>query len=268
MPWFSFSDCPLKEWNRAILVKRQIISELYVRVHSWSEMKRTMSDMNRRSIAWNDVYKKEARGNNDYDLGEVQDFGQNYVHTQRGMGDKTQFYIPKYLVEGYDGSTLWFNVNEGQAAEFARDSPPNYNDYANRYKTRDVRADIEQRIPLIEEKLNVSKRTSQREAVIKKEPVTETKTMEVPVTHEELRVERRPASGSTTTREGPVDRETEIRVPLQSEDVEVSKTPQVREEVVVKKTPVTETQRVSEQVKSERIKSGVPGQTTTDEEEE
>ena len=31
------------------------------------------------SIDWNDVTKKEARGSNDEDLGEVQEVGPNYV---------------------------------------------------------------------------------------------------------------------------------------------------------------------------------------------
>jgi hypothetical protein len=63
------------------------------------------------SIPWDDTIKKEARGNNDYNLGEVQDVGPNWVHTQRGIASKTQFYIPKYLITGYDGHNLLFNVS-------------------------------------------------------------------------------------------------------------------------------------------------------------
>jgi len=37
------------------------------------------------NIDWNDVIKKEARGNGDEDLGEVQEVGQDYVLVQRGM---------------------------------------------------------------------------------------------------------------------------------------------------------------------------------------
>jgi hypothetical protein len=40
------------------------------------------------SIDWDDVTKKEARGSNDEDLGEVQEVGQNYVLVQRGMVNK------------------------------------------------------------------------------------------------------------------------------------------------------------------------------------
>ena len=48
-------------------------------------------------IDWNDVTKKEARGSNDEDLGEVQEVGQNYVLVQRGMVNKKKFYIPRDL---------------------------------------------------------------------------------------------------------------------------------------------------------------------------
>ena len=36
-----------------------------------------------KSIEWNDVIKKEARGSNDDDLGEVKEVGQTYVVTQK-----------------------------------------------------------------------------------------------------------------------------------------------------------------------------------------
>jgi hypothetical protein len=62
------------------------------------------SNTNQQSIAWDDVIKKEARGTvDDSDFGEVQEIGQHYVLTQKGMVSKDKFYIPKYLVQGYDG---------------------------------------------------------------------------------------------------------------------------------------------------------------------
>jgi stress response protein YsnF len=162
-----------------------------------------MSNTNE-SIAWDNIIKKEARGAvDDSDFGEVQELGQQYVLTQKGMVSKEKFYIPKYLVQGFDGDTLWFNASENDLQGWKRDSPPD-NEYSN-YKTQETPSDVETRIPLIEERLNVSKSTSTSEATITKEPVTETKTVEVPVTHDELTVERRPAGeSSSTTTERPV----------------------------------------------------------------
>jgi uncharacterized protein (TIGR02271 family) len=213
-----------------------------------------MSNTNE-SIAWDNVIKKEARGAaDDSDFGEVQELGQNYVQTQKGMVSKEKFYVPKYLVQGFDGSTLWFNASEDQLGGWKRDSPPDYNEYSQQYKTQEAPADIETRIPLMEEKLNVSKRTSTSEATITKEPVTETKSVEVPVTHEELTIETRPATGgSSATAERPVESKTEVKIPVNKEEVDVTKESQVKEEVVVKKKPVTETQTVSDTVRSEKI---------------
>lgn len=208
---------------------------------------------NANTMEWNDIVKKEARGlPDDFDLGEVQEVGSNYIVTQKGIMNKERFYIPKYLAHGFDGDTLWFNVGENQARNsFMRDSPPMSDEYT-RYRTNEVPADIETRIPVLEERLNVSKRMSTNEATVTKEPVTETKTVEVPVTHEEISVERRPAS-DTATAERPVQSDTEIKIPLNREEVEVTKEPRVKEEVVIKKEPVTETKTVSEEVTSERV---------------
>jgi uncharacterized protein (TIGR02271 family) len=227
------------------------------------------------SISWDDVRKKEARGvSDDYDFGEVQEVGSNYVVTQRGLVSKEKFYLPKYLVQGYDGDTLWFNITEDQArTNFMRDSPPQEQEYSKYKETaakttgREYSPDIETRIPVMAEKLGVAKTRSQTEATITKEPITETKTVEVPVTHEELSVERRPASGETTATDMPVDSRREIKVPLNKEEVQVTKQPYVKEEVVVKKEPVTETRTVSDTVRSEKVNVASGEEKVTDEEE-
>ncbi len=46
------------------------------------------------NINWEEVIKKEARGINDYDLGEA-----DTVVTKKGVLDKDKFYLPKNLVE-------------------------------------------------------------------------------------------------------------------------------------------------------------------------
>jgi uncharacterized protein (TIGR02271 family) len=207
-----------------------------------------------KSIEWNDVIKKEARGSNDDDLGEIQEVGQTYVVTQKGTIKKEKFYIPKYLAEGYDGDVLRFKLTEAEAKnKFVRDTPPSVQEYS-RYKTPDIPKDIETRIPVMGERLDVSKRESTREATITKEPLTETKSVDVPVTHEEMTVERRPA-GETVSTSGqkPVESRTEVKVPLKSEEVQVTKQPYVKEEVSVKKKPVTETRTVTDQVRSEKV---------------
>jgi len=205
-------------------------------------------------IDWDDVIKKEARGINDEDLGEVHEVGDTYVLVQKGLINKEKYYIPQTEVESYDGNILRFKLSEEEIkGKYLGDSPP---------LTRNTGKDDQEEesesttVPLVEERLNISKRdVTYKEATLIKEPVTETKTVEVPITHEELIVERRPASESTTSKsdlEPPVTSKEEIKIPLKKE-VEVKKEPYVKEEVVLKKRRVTETKTITEEIKSERL---------------
>ncbi|MBA3977716.1 MAG: YsnF/AvaK domain-containing protein [Nitrosopumilus sp.] len=212
------------------------------------------------SIDWNDVIKKEARGSNDEDLGEVQEITNGYVLVKRGIINKDKFYIPQDLAESYDGDVLRFRISEEEVKNtYQTDSPPSQDQYST--SSADVERDQayeergteeESTIPLTEEKLDVSKRTSESQTTVTKEPITETKTVEVPVTHEEVTIERRPASGQTEA-QTPVSSKEDVTIPVKKEEVEVTKTPYVKEEVVVKKKPVTETKQVSEEVTSEKV---------------
>ena len=223
---------------------------------------------NSKNIDWDDVIKKEARGSDDEDLGEVKETDGDYVIVQKGVINKEKFYIPKNMAESYDGNVLRFNVSKEEVRNrFMGDSPPvadQYSSYSSSYRDTDVRdkdtanvsKETDTRVPLIEERVNVSKRESTEEATVTKEPVTETKTVEVPVTHEEVTIEKRPPMDrkyTSITSESPVESKTEIKIPLKREEVEVTKQPYVKEEVVVKKKPVTETRQVSEEVKSETV---------------
>ncbi len=46
------------------------------------------------NIDWNDAIKKEARGVNGEDLGEVQNVENGYVLVQKGLISKDKFYLP------------------------------------------------------------------------------------------------------------------------------------------------------------------------------
>lgn len=69
------------------------------------------------NIDWTEVIKKEARGLNDADFGEVQEISNGLVLTQRGIVNKELFSIPQSVVESYDGQVLRFNVSEIEAVD-------------------------------------------------------------------------------------------------------------------------------------------------------
>ena len=79
--------------------------------------------MNSSYIHSNHVIKKEARGINDEDLGEVQEVQSNYVLVQRGIINKEQFYLPKDQAESYDGTVLNFRISKSDLESRYKDEP-------------------------------------------------------------------------------------------------------------------------------------------------
>jgi hypothetical protein len=60
---------------------------------------------NKNIIDWND----------DADLGEVQLTIGDTVITEKGIADKDRSYLPKDLVDRFDGHNLWFKITEDEA---------------------------------------------------------------------------------------------------------------------------------------------------------
>jgi hypothetical protein len=58
--------------------------------------------------------------------------------TLKGRISKHKFYLPKHLVKGYDGETLWFNITQQDAEDnFKKDNPPKEGEYS-RYESASV----------------------------------------------------------------------------------------------------------------------------------
>ena len=209
--------------------------------------------MTSNNIDWNDVIKKEARGNNDEDFGEVQDIQGNYVLVQKGIIDKEKFYIPKDEAESYDGDVLRFRISKEDLDQYQHEPPSTWDsDSAQETTTYEGDTTEEEIIPLSEERLDVSKKSQENQARVTKKPVTERKTVEVPLTREEVSIERRPASGQTEA-QSPIQSEEEITIPLKREEAQVSKKPYVKEEAVIKKKAYTDTKEITEDVTSEEL---------------
>lgn len=215
-------------------------------------------------IDWNDTIKKEARGSNDEDLGEVQEIVNGYVEVQRGLINKEKFYIPQNKVESYDGSILRFHISESEINKYTGDSsPPSIEDQHDSTTVIDrgggsgggIKVEPEDiPIPLEGENLDLSKKIKVGQTTITKEPVTETKTVQVPVTHEEISIETRSPNDQTEA-QTPISSKQNITIPIKKEEVEVTKNPIVEDEILVSKKPVTETKEVSEETASENTKS-------------
>jgi uncharacterized protein (TIGR02271 family) len=211
-------------------------------------------------VNWDRIIHKNIRTLDNQGMGKViavpNDEDTIIISSQSG-GE--QYKIPRSSVSGFNGAEVLLNETAYKISSSYRvDKASVYQAKPSDIITEEHQQQEEKEestVPVIEEQLNVSKKTSITQYTITKDPITEKKTIEVPVTHEELIVEKRPPKDSTSSSaQGPVKSKTEIKVPLNREEVEVTKEPFVKEEVVVKKKPVTETRTVSDTVRKERIK--------------
>src|SRR5512145_717716 len=122
--------------------------------------------MSYNNIEWNNVIKKEARGIDDEDLGEVQEVRGNYILVQKGIINKEKFYIPKDQAESYDGDVLRFRFSKQELDQFQRE-PPTIWDADNIEETttsQEIETNEEEHIPLTEERLDISKKSQEKQA--------------------------------------------------------------------------------------------------------
>jgi uncharacterized protein (TIGR02271 family) len=223
--------------------------------------------MSSNDFPWKETIKKEARGIDDADFGEIQSVDPEYVITQKGIIDKEFFSFPVNLVQDYDGNRVLFKVTEEEARnsymqsqnvdldrdDFSNSEIETETSTTNDYDSLSNTKEKEEVIPLMSEKLDVTKREFVDETVVTKKPVKETKTIEVQLIREEIEsIDRRPPSGVTEA-QNPVESPEQIKIPLKREEPEVTKKPYVKEEVVVKKKAVTDKKEITEDINSEEL---------------
>jgi uncharacterized protein (TIGR02271 family) len=120
-------------------------------------------------------------------------------------------------------------------------------------RTAARRTEGEAQVTRAEEELAVGKRQVQAgEVGVRKTVETERVREQVPITREEVEIERRPVEAGADV--GRVDvREDEIRVPLMAEEVVAEKRVVPKEQLIIRKRPVTRQQTVEADVRKERI---------------
>jgi len=115
------------------------------------------------------------------------------------------------------------------------------------------RTSNQETMKLHEEHLNVQKQpVNTGEVRVRKEVVTDHKTIDVPVQREEVVIERQRVSGGASSSE--IRPGEEIRIPVKEDQVRVNKEAVVNEEVRVGKRQVQDTERVSGDVRREEVK--------------
>jgi uncharacterized protein (TIGR02271 family) len=207
---------------------------------------------------WDSIVGKNVKTVDYQDAGKVIgafDNEDTIIISYEGPHSSYNYRVPKNRVQGFDGIDLLLSIARAELADYEIIDIQSYAAHLGSIKTE--KGGEERIIPVIEEKLNVSKKIMTDEATIIKEPVTETRTIEVSVMHEEIIIEKRSATaeGNASTLENPPSRTTRtlIRVPLIHEVVKIKKKPYVRQEIVIRKKPRTETKTISDFVISEKV---------------
>lgn len=124
--------------------------------------------------------------------------------------------------------------------------------------TTDVDDDERRRLQLREEQLLASKtREEAGEVGIRKEVISEERTIDVPVTREEVYIERHAVNQAAS---GPITDEGEtIRVPIMEEHAQLEKQTVVREELEIGKRAVQETEQLQGTVRREEVRIETEG---------
>ena len=233
-----------------------------------------MSSENNNEINWNEVVGKEALGENGLDFGTVKELTDDYIITEVGMLNKKIYHLPKSSAKYFNGVFLNFSLNESDLSIYEQKIEESVAaDDKVFSESQDVSTKGEDLIPLIGEDLQVTKNILEDNKKIVKVPVKETKTVQIELIHEKVIIERRNVNQNDNTYEKgtntslknnmPSNQEpgdgaeiyskAEFLIPIKKEDPVITKRSFVREEVVIKKKPVTETKTFTEEITREEI---------------
>ncbi|HEX7818692.1 MAG TPA: hypothetical protein VF419_04890 [Nitrososphaeraceae archaeon] len=69
-------------------------------------------------IRWEDVVNKEAIGIDKCDLGKVQQIKDDTIITEKGVINKKRYFLPKKLIEKFNGNILYFKIMKAEAKQF------------------------------------------------------------------------------------------------------------------------------------------------------
>ena len=238
-----------------------------------------MSSDHDEDIDWNKAMEKEAMGENGLDLGTIKQIEEDYIITEMGGLTKKRYKLPRSAVKSFNGVFLNFLLNESDAsALMLKEDNINMNTDSSMQSVDSGVPEVEQEtVPLIGEDLNVTKKIIEDNVKISKEPLKETKTIQITLMHEEITAEKIAIGNDTNTynstsnsvssqtniassederiddKEPAIYSKVELLIPVKREEPVITKRSFVKEEIVVKKKPVTETKTVSEEVVNEEM---------------
>jgi len=233
-----------------------------------------------KNINLDGVIKKEVIGIDGLDLGKVIEIGNTFVVTQRGLIDKKKYHLPVSSIESFDGEILKLKINESDLKSYEQIEDNLFEGYSS-FKASDMSQEVQTIIPLIDENLEVTKKTIEENMQIIKEPIKETNKVEIELIYDKLTITKRPFKENTVRKkDGPISYESdgdlsvtqiekneekeewrrqdetmEISMTLEREEPLIVKRSRVKGEVVVKKETLFEKKTITEELIHEQMKS-------------
>lgn len=71
--------------------------------------------------AWEDLLKKQVSGIDDCEFGEVQQVQEEFIITEKGIINNKRYCLPKNLIAGFDGHTLYFRIMKRESNRYRHD---------------------------------------------------------------------------------------------------------------------------------------------------
>jgi hypothetical protein len=82
------------------------------------------------TILWDEVKDKKVKSIDGENLGKIEKISQNHVMIEEGMFKKKRFWIPKFLVDVYDGKNLWLDIKKEEVTQlYYYDEEPASSEY-------------------------------------------------------------------------------------------------------------------------------------------
>lgn len=82
------------------------------------------------TILWDEVKDKKVKSIDGENLGKIEKISQNHVMIEEGMFKKKRFWIPKFLVDVYDGKDLWLDIKKEEVTQrYYYDEEPASSEY-------------------------------------------------------------------------------------------------------------------------------------------
>jgi uncharacterized protein (TIGR02271 family) len=189
------------------------------------------------------------------------------------MLNKKIYHLPKSSAKYFNGVFLNFSLNESDLSIYEQKIDESAADDKSFLESQDMSTNEETLIPLISENLQVTKNIIEDNKKIVKVPIKETKTVQIQLMHEKVTIERRDVNQKDNTYEkgtniglknnvesnqepddgSEIYSKAEFLIPIKREEPIITKKSFVREEVVIRKNPVTETKTITEEITKEEI---------------